>query len=340
MKLIYESSYDELKNELASAGLKTFAADQVFQWIYGKNIQDINEWSNISKPNREILSNLFDTRLITVLNTSTDTHNTKKLLFELEDKNKIEGVIIPEKHHYTFCISTQVGCPLKCGFCATGALGFKRNLTTGEIINEVLLLKKELPDYTGKINIVLMGMGEPLLNYPNLKKALEIITGEKGMGISPRRVTLSTAGILEQLKKFEKDFPNIKISFSLNASDSRMREELMPITKTEKLESILDYFRTTKMHRKHRVTFEYVLLKGVNDSIGDAKKILNLVRGIPCKINVIPYNENKQLGFRTPSEETVVAFSDFLFSKGHTVIVRWSKGKGIRSACGQLAGEE
>jgi 23S rRNA (adenine2503-C2)-methyltransferase len=337
MKWIYDLPVDQLKEELSAVNIKIFVADQIFSWIYAKNIQDINQWTNISKANREILPMLYDTRLNTILEINEDQEGTKKILVELRDKHKIEAVLIKEQPHYTFCISTQVGCPLKCKFCATGRMGFKRNLSPGEIVSQVLLLKKQLRDYKGKINIVLMGMGEPLLNYNNLKIALEIITSDKGIAIAPRHICLSTAGILEEIVRLETDFPKIKLSFSLNAPDSSLRQQLMPISQKEPLEKILGYFRATKGKRKFRLTFEYVLFKGVNDSLADAKKVAALVRGIPCKINLIPYNECESHRFETPDKHAVDAFCDYLYSKGYTVMVRWSKGKEIKSACGQLA---
>ena len=339
MNWIYDLTYGRLRDDIVEIGIKKFTVDQVFQWIYEKNVQTIGSWSNISKTNRERLSEQFDTSLNTITDIREDQHGTKKFLFELKDKLKIESVSIKEKDHYTFCISTQVGCALGCRFCATGKLGFKRNLTPGEILSQVLSLKKDIQPYTGKINIVFMGMGEPLLNYENLTQALEIITADQGLSISPRNITLSTAGILEKLRQFESDFPRVKISFSLNAPDSALRENLMPISKKEKLHDILDYFRSTSGGRKHRITFEYVLLKGVNDSLEDARKIIKLLHGISSKINLIPYNRNEGFPFETPDPAAVEAFGDFLHSKGFTVIVRWSKGGDIKSACGQLAAE-
>jgi len=337
MKWIYDLSYEQLKEEIISIHIKKFVADQVFQWIYEKNVQTVDAWSNISKTNRNILSKQYDTTLNKTIDVEEDQQGTKKFLFELKDKKRIESVLIKEKDHYTFCISTQVGCALECLFCATGRMGYKRNLSSGEILSQILLLKKELLQYKGKINIVFMGMGEPLLNYEQLKQALEIIISERGIGISPRNITLSTAGILKRLQRFETDFPGVKVSFSLNASDASQRETLMPISKKEKLGDILDYFRTTARIRKHRITFEYVLLKGVNDSLEDARKIAKLLRGTSCKINLIPYNPNEFMNFRTPDPEAVEAFGDYLHSKGYTVIVRWSKGRDTKSACGQLA---
>ncbi len=340
MKWIYDMAYGQLKEEILAIGLQKFAADQLFQWLYEKNARDINSWTNISKINREMLAKKYDTSLNRAIDIKEDQEGTKKFLFELADKHCIESVLIKEKDHYTFCISTQVGCPLNCQFCATGKMGFKRNLGPGEILSQVLALKNQILPYKGKLNLVFMGMGEPLLNYENLKQALEIITSEQGIGISPRNITVSTAGILKQIRQFETDFPRVKISFSLNAPNASLRETLMPISKKETLAEILDYFRTTARHRKHRITFEYVLLKGVNDSLEDARKIVNLLRGIPCKINLIPYNPIKGIDFETPAPDRVEAFSDHLHSAGYTVVVRWSKGRDITSACGQLAGQE
>jgi 23S rRNA (adenine2503-C2)-methyltransferase len=340
MKWIYDLAYGQLKEEILAIGLKKFAVDQLFQWLYEKNARDINTWTNISKTNRERLAKKYDTSLNRTIDIKEDQEGTKKFLFELADKHRIESVLIKEKDHYTFCISTQVGCPLNCQFCATGKMGFKRNLDPGEILSQVLSLKNQLHPYKGKLNLVFMGMGEPLLNYENLKQALEIITSEQGIGISPRNITVSTAGILKQIRQFETDFPGVKISFSLNAPNASLRETLMPISKKEKLAEILDYFRTAARDRKHRITFEYVLLKGVNDSLEGAREMVNLLRGIPCKINLIPYNPIEGIDFETPAPDRVEAFSDHLHSAGYTVVVRWSKGRDIKSACGQLAGQK
>ncbi len=346
MKRIYDLTYDALKQEIISLELPKFTVDQVFQWLYWKITPDISQWTNISKNNREKLSKHFDTALDEMSTAEKDGEGTRKFLFRLKDGYFVESVLIKEKHHYTFCISSQVGCALKCGFCATGQLGFKRNLTPGEILSQVLQLKKELggPDptgqYKGKLNLVFMGMGEPLLNYENLKQALDILTDDKGVSISSRNITVSTAGILANIQRLEQDFPKLKISFSLNAPDSNLREQIMPISRKEKLTDILEYFRRTSRERRHRITFEYVMLKDVNDSPQHAAQTARLLRGISCKINLIPYNPNESLPFKTPAQEAVDNFSDYLHSLGYTVIVRWSKGRGIKSACGQLAGAQ
>ncbi|MDD8014020.1 MAG: 23S rRNA (adenine(2503)-C(2))-methyltransferase RlmN [Acidobacteriota bacterium] len=332
---ILERTLDELKDELRADGFREYAARQVFQWLYHKNNQDVASWSNIARANREKLAGLYDWEARPLLEKQDDGRGTRKLLIGLADGLRIETVLIPEKDHFTFCLSSQAGCPLACAFCATGAMGFRRNLTAGEIATQVLTLKKEISDYAGKLNLVFMGMGEPLLNYNNLARALRIITDADGLNISPRHVTVSTAGILENLKKLEADFPQVKIAFSLNAPDPLLRAELMPISRRESLDSLLGYFREHK--RRQRITFEYVLLRGVNDSPAQARQLAKRLHGIPAKVNLIPYNANPRLPFRRPAEIDVEKFRAVLLDMGMTVITRWSKGQEIRSACGQLA---
>jgi len=336
MQWFYDLSKSEIEKSLQNLGLKSFVSTQLSTWVLNKNINNHKEWLNISKKNRELLIDNFSFSLNKIIGKDIDENGTGKFLIELDDGNKIESVLIKERSHFTFCISTQVGCALKCSFCATGHMGLKRDLSTGEIISQILLLKRDLGKYEGKINLVFMGMGEPLLNYKNLRKALYLITDEKGIGISPKRITVSTAGILKNLKRLEDDFPNVKISFSLNGSDNEQRGKIMPISKKEHIDDILAYFRSKR--RKHRITFEYVLIDGINDDREDAKKVSSMLRGIPSKINIIPYNPNDFSNYKTPSKVKVDEFTEFLSEMGHTVMVRWSKGKNIKSACGQLAG--
>jgi 23S rRNA (adenine2503-C2)-methyltransferase len=215
-------------------------------------------------------------------------------------------------------------------------MGFQRDLTSGEMVSQVLTLKKELGDYAGKLNLVFMGMGEPLLNYDNLARALGLLCAAEGLNISPRHVTVSTAGILENLEKLERDFPNVKIAFSLNAPTASLRAELMPVSHREHLDDLLVYFR--ERPRRQRITFEYVLLGGVNDSDEDAVRLSRLVKGIPAKVNLIPYNENPGLGFRAPEPGRVEAFQERLVAANVTAVVRRNRGRDIAAACGQLAG--
>jgi 23S rRNA (adenine2503-C2)-methyltransferase len=332
---ILECQLAELQGELRAAGFRAYTARQVFQWLYQKNSQNPAAWSNISKADREKLSDLYEWGCRPVLSVQNDNQGTRKLLIGLADGQKIETVLIREKDHYTFCLSTQVGCALACRFCATGTMGFRRNLSAGEIVSQILILKKELGEYAGKVNLVFMGMGEPLLNYENLSLALRRIIAVDALNISPRHITVSTVGILENLKKLEHDFPQVKIAFSLNAPNNDLRAQLMPVSRRENLDSLLAYFREKK--RRQRLTCEYVLLRGVNDSPAQARELARLLHGIPAKVNLIPYNENPALPFQRPDENAVEKFRSELVSRGLTVITRWSKGQNIRSACGQLA---
>lgn len=335
MKWLLDLSHRDLTRELENLGIKGYTADQIFQWIYLKNNQDIDQWTNVSKVNRALLEDHFYADLNTHLTSEEDNEGTRKVLIELEDKSQIEAVFMKEKSHFTFCISTQVGCPLGCKFCATGKMGFIRNLTPGEILSQVLHLRKDIADYSGKLNLVFMGMGEPLMNYPALAAALRIITNEKGMGISPRNITVSTAGILDKIKQFEAEFPTAKLSFSLNGTTMEKRSKIMPITRKEPFPPIMDYFRSTR--RKHRITFEYILIKGLNSSLEDAKTLTHMLRGIGAKVNLIPLNPVAGFPYQSPSTKEVEAFKDALQDAGLTAIVRWSKGQNIKSACGQLA---
>jgi len=332
---VYDVPLDGLREHILQSGMAPYTADQIFEWVYQKFEPTIDSWSNISKINRLALKEWLETGLLNVVEETRDSQGTKKFLIELDDGNRIESVLIPEKHHYTFCLSTQVGCPLGCAFCATGRMGFVRDLSAGEILVQILIMRRAIPEYCGKKNIVFMGMGEPLLNYSNLKNALEILTSQGGMAVSPRNITVSTAGIIANLQRFERDFPNVKISVSLNAPNGDIRQRLMPVTNRNGLEDLIRYLRGKR--RRHRITFEYVLLAGINDGPAAVSQIAEMLRGIPCKINIIPYNKTDGNDFCAPDAEVIGAFSDLLHQKGYTVMVRWSKGSGIRSACGQLA---
>ncbi|MBN2346850.1 MAG: 23S rRNA (adenine(2503)-C(2))-methyltransferase RlmN [Candidatus Aminicenantes bacterium] len=332
---ILERTLEELKNELRAAGFRDFVACQVFRWAYHKNNQDPSSWSNISSVGREKLAGMYEWPPRPVLGMQGDAQGTRKLLVGLADGLKIETVLIPEKGHHTFCLSTQVGCPLACRFCATGAMGFRRHLSAGEIVSQVLTLKKELGPFAGQVNLVFMGMGEPLLNYGNLARALEILCATDGLNISPRHITVSTVGILQSLARLERDFPRIRIALSLNAPDAALRAELMPVSRHEGLDLLLAHFRAHK--RRQRVTFEYVLLAGVNDAPAQARRLARLLHGIPAKVNLIPYNASPGLPFQRPDRAAVEAFRAVLLEKGLTVVTRWSKGQEIASACGQLA---
>jgi 23S rRNA (adenine2503-C2)-methyltransferase len=264
---------------------------------------------------------------------------TKKFLFELEDKNRIESVLIPEKDRLTLCVSTQAGCAFGCKFCITGKTGWKRNLTTSEILNQILAVRETLNAKRSITNIVLMGMGEPLANYENTMKAIELMLHPDAFKFSSRRVTLSTVGLLPEMEKMAKERIRFRLAISLNATDEETRSHLMPVNRRYPLKKVLDLCRKFPLQPRSRITFEYVMVKEINDSPRDAKRLLKMLRGIPSKVNLIPLNEAPGIPFKRPSDKTVREFQEILMEGGLTTIVRASKGAEISAACGQLSGK-
>jgi 23S rRNA (adenine2503-C2)-methyltransferase len=264
---------------------------------------------------------------------------TKKFLFQLKDGNRIESVLIPDKSRLTLCVSTQVGCAFGCRFCLTGKMGWKRNLTISEILNQILAVRETLKERASITNIVLMGMGEPLANYSNTLHAIELMTNPDAFKFSSRRVTLSTVGLLPELERLSKEKNSLRLAISLNAANEETRSHLMPINRRYPLRKLLEACRNFPLRPRTRITFEYVLVDGINDSPQDAKKLVKILRGIPSKVNLIPLNEAPGIPFKRPSEEKVRAFQDILMKGGFTAIVRASKGVEISAACGQLQGK-
>jgi len=323
---------DDLEKLLEELGERTYKANQLASWIYDKGSTNFSQMTDLSKSLREKLSSIacIDTiRLIKAQTSELDF--SKKFLFELRDGERIEAVLMWEDDRTTICVSTQVGCPLGCTFCATGKMGFKRNLTPGEIVDQILALKDHRPTH-----VVLMGMGEPLLNYENTIKALKIVNSELGLSFAGKRITLSTVGIPNMIKKLADLTWRIRLAISLNAPNDQKRSQLMPINKKYPLNTLLEAVKYYAKKKKLRLTFEYVLIKDFNDSEEDALELSKLVRGIPCKINLIPYNSVPDLPFEKPSEEKITAFRDYLYPRCPTVTLRKSKGEDIQAACGQL----
>jgi 23S rRNA (adenine2503-C2)-methyltransferase len=264
---------------------------------------------------------------------------TKKFLFELEDGNRIESVLIADKMRLTLCLSTQVGCALGCRFCLTAKIGWKRDLKSSEILNQILMVRKMLPPKTSITNIVLMGMGEPLANYANSLKAIELMAHPDAFKFSSRRITLSTAGLLPELERLAKGKISFRLAISLNASDEETRSQLMPSSRRYPLKKILALCKSFPLRPRTRITFEYVMVEGMNDSPQDAKRLLRILKGVPSKVNLIPLNEAPEIPFRRPSDERVKRFQEILMEGGLTAIVRISKGGEISAACGQLQGK-
>ena len=329
---------DELENLLLNLGENRYRAAQITKWVYRFAATSFDEMTNISKTLKEKLNKQFYISLLNPIKELKSKDGTRKYLFKLEDESLIESVLIPETSRLTLCISTQAGCKLGCKFCLTGKGRFIRNLKTAEIINQICSIKDSLPESENISNIVLMGMGEPLANYKNTLKALRIITDPMGLQFSPRKVTLSTAGLVPEIKRLGKD-TNINLAVSLNATEDHTRDYLMPINRKYPLDTLLKACREYPLPTRKRITFEYILIKGINDSIDDAKRLVNILKGIRCKINLISFNEYPHSEFKSPDKEAINTFQQVLINSNYTSIIRASKGTDILAACGQLGGQ-
>ena len=327
----------DLKDFILKLKWEPYRAGQIMSWLYQKGVLKIDSMTNLSLSLREELKRVASLSSFTPRQILLSEDGTRKYLFPLDDGGVIESVLIPEQAHFTLCISTQLGCKLKCRFCYTGKKGLIRNLTTAEIINQVGAVLADFGNKGVLKNIVLMGMGEPLNNYENTRKALEIIFHPRGFNFSHRRVTLSSAGLIPELKRLGKENP-VNLAISLNAADQETRSFLMPINRKYSLQKLLMVLREYPLPQRKRITFEYILIDGVNDSLATAKKLVELLRSLRCKINLIPFNEHPGVDFKRPAQTTINAFRDCLVSHGYTAIVRESRGNDILAACGQLGG--
>jgi len=331
-------SPSELGDLIRSFGKERYRSAQILRWLYQRGVHSIDEMTNLSKGFRQELSAASFISTFRPPHVEEAKDRTGKFLFQLEDGNRIESVLIPDKKRLTLCLSTQVGCALGCRFCLTGKMGLKRNLTSSEILNQVLAAKETLGDERSITNIVLMGMGEPLANYQNTLKAIQLMTTPDAFKFSSRRVTLSTVGLLPELEQLSKEKVSFRLAISLNAADEETRSYLMPINRRYPLKKLLEVCRNFPLRPRARITFEYVMVEDINDSLQDAKKLLKILRGIPSKINLIPLNEAPGIPFKRPSDEKVRQFQQILMEGGLTAIVRASKGAEISAACGQLQG--
>jgi 23S rRNA (adenine2503-C2)-methyltransferase len=332
-------SPSELEDFIASFGKERYRSIQILRWLYQRGIHSFDEMTNLSKKFRQAMEQVSFISVLLPLLVEESRDGTKKFLFQLEDGNRIESVLIPDKKRLTLCLSTQVGCAMGCRFCLTGKKGLKRNLATAEIVNQILAVRETLPEKTSITNIVLMGMGEPLANYQNTLKAIELMAHPEAFKFSSRRVTLSTVGLLPELEQLAREKVRFRLAISLNASDEETRSHLMPINRRHPLKRILEVCRKFPLQPRARITFEYVMLQGENDSLNDAKRLLKMLKGIPSKVNLIPLNEASGIPFEKPSEERVKQFQEILIEGGITTIVRASKGTDISAACGQLQGK-
>ncbi len=336
---IAETELAELERTLEEIGRPRFHARQIFQWVHRRGVTAFDAMSDIGRDLRAQLEREFCVSTPEVVRKERSADGTTKFLLRLADGRQIESVYIPDTPGHTFCLSTQVGCAMKCGFCLTGRMGIDRNLTAGEIVGQVRVLARDLGLLDARFTIVLMGMGEPLHNYDNTMKALRILGDEHGLAVSPRRVTLSTVGVLPALERLatEPFMPNLAIS--LHSTTEDQRDRLVPINRKYGLKELLDACRRFPVKRRARITFEYVLLRDVNDAPEDARRLVRLLHGIRAKVNLLPLNEAAGIPYERPSDERVNAFARILADRGVTVSVRKSRGRDIRAACGQLITE-
>jgi|Deesub1362B_J571_1020462.scaffolds.fasta_scaffold00036_2 23S rRNA (adenine2503-C2)-methyltransferase len=329
-------SSEELVNFIESRGLPRFRAKQLLHWIYEKKVEDIRDITELSRQLREDLSKEAYISNLLLCRRAYSTDGTEKFLFQLEDGERIESVLIPDEQRLTLCISSQVGCPLGCRFCLTGKIGFRRNLKAHEIVDQFISVQRIIGPR--KItNLVLMGMGEPLLNLDEVAEAIRRIT--EYMRFSRRRITLSTAGIVPGIRRLPQVAPLVNLAISLNATTDKIRDQIMPINKKYPISELLKACREFPLEPRKRITFEYVLLKGVNDTTEDAERLVKLLRGIPSKVNLIPFNPYQRAEFEKPDDEETLRFQNVLLRGGLTALIRKSRGSDILAACGQLRAE-
>jgi 23S rRNA (adenine2503-C2)-methyltransferase len=332
-------SLDELLIQFSELGEKSFRAKQVFEWLWKKNAHTFEEMTNLGIGLREKLDNLFFIDNITLKDQQISKDKTIKCAFAVDENKIMEGVLIPTSSRMTACISSQVGCSLSCTFCATGRLKLLRNLTSGEIFDQVAYLKNQAESryQTPLTNIVYMGMGEPLLNYKNVLNSINHICSEQGLGMSPKRITVSTAGIAKMIRKLGDDQVKFNLALSLHAANDAKRNKIMEINESNNLEELAEALKYFHEMTNTRITFEYIIFKDFNDSIDDARELANFAKCVPCKINIIEYNPIENGEFQQAEAKKVDEFAQFLESKNLIVNVRRSRGKDIDAACGQLA---
>ena len=346
MKNILDLTKEELQKEVSPK----FRANQIYQWIYQKGAKNFDEMSNLPKSMRQELAEKFEIAPPKILNVEVSKDGSKKYLLGLKDGHTIESVLLPMKKEerdkegnilkearYTVCVSSQVGCKVGCEFCLTAKGGFVRNLTPGEIVGQVLAIKEDnnIPA-NRRVNIVYMGMGEPLDNLENVAKAVKIFADEHGLSISPRRQTISTSGLAPKIKKLGEMDLGVLLAISLHAVDDELRQKLMPINKAYNIESVIQAVKEFPIDQRKRVMFEYLMIDNLNDDIKSAKKLVKLLHGIKAKVNLIYFNPYPGSPFGRPSEEKVKAFQKYLLDHGILCTIRESKGLDISAACGQL----
>ncbi len=341
-KSLYSYSLLDLRQFLEENDKSKFVADQIYNWIYRFYKFDPKDWLNVSQKIKDFITQECDLSLPKIIWNGKSTDGTRKFLLQMDDKTTVESVVIPAKNRLTLCLSSQVGCAIGCTFCHTGTMGLTRHLGAHEVVGQFLsvanwMIQEVSPDL--KItNMVYMGQGEPLHNFENMKKATQVFMEDKGLAFGQRRITLSTSGLVPQIEKLN-DFPPVNIAISLHAAHDDIRTELMPINKVYDLKRLFEAIKKIPLKAHRRITYEYLLIKDVNDRAQDIEALCTLINSRESKINLIPFNEYPDSKFRRPSDKVITWFQDQLYLKGYVCTVRATKGQDILAACGQLKSE-
>lgn len=336
---IRDLSLVEMQAFFTENGEKAFRAKQLYEWLWQKSARNFEQMTNLSKSLREFLDTHFDLPAVTLAEEQISSDRTIKNAFQLADGKITEGVLIPATDRMTACISSQIGCSLSCKFCATGKLKLMRNIRFDEIYDQVAIIKEQAEKHYNQplSNIVYMGMGEPLLNYSQMIKSIDRITAEDGLGMSPKRITVSTAGIAKMIRRLGDDEVKFNLALSLHAANDEKRSKIMPINEQNNLEVLAEALKHYFQKTKNRVTYEYIIFRDFNDEVEDARELAEFCKHIPCKVNIIEYNPIDEGEFQQADPKKVDAFAAYLESKGLVVNIRRSRGKDIDAACGQLA---
>jgi len=339
----FDLTHEDLKTLLVEKGLTPFAATQMFDWVYKKWVHDPQQWSNVSKAGKEFFTENYDFSLLKIVWSGLSKDGTRKFLVKMNDGQTVETVAIPARERLTLCVSSQVGCAVGCTFCHTATQGLKRHLKPSEVVGQYMTIQKWLHENvsadTKLTNIVYMGQGEPLHNYENMKKATQIFMNEKGLGLGQRRITLSTSGLVPAIEKLALDFPPVNIAISLHSARNDVRTEMMPINKVYDLERLFTAIKQIPLKAHRRITYEYLLADGINDTLEDVVALGKLLNPKESKINLIPFNEYPGSKYHRPSEEKIMWFLDQMIKRGFTCTIRTTKGSDILAACGQLKSE-
>ncbi len=342
MKKIDCLSEEEITALIVSLNEQSFRGKQLYNWLYHNNVTSFDMMTNIPVSLREKLAKEYSFTSLNEIKRLTSSDGSIKFLFQLEDGEFIESVLLRDNDRISGCISTQVGCRMGCTFCATAAaVGFKRNLTVGEILNQVTALRKSAEELFDEklLNLVFMGMGEPLDNITNLKKALTILIDENAYGFSHRKITVSTSGLIEGIKEFFTMDTPVNLAVSINAPNEELRKKIMPVTRKYHLVDLINTLKNVELDKRKKITLEYVLLGGINDSLAHAKEFYSLIKGIKAKVNLISFNGSPFSKYKTPDEKNVLDFQEYLINNKVSVFIRKKLGQDISGACGQLAAE-